>query len=56
MVDVRINDKLFLVDDEPNVLAGYVRHLRKILNVDVAEGRPHVLALIAGQGPYAVVV
>lgn len=56
MAEVRINEKVLLVDDEPNVLAGYLRHLRKGLAVDVAEGGAQALEMIAGQGPYAVVV
>lgn len=56
MADIRINEKVILVDDDPNILAGYLRHLRKGLKVDVAEGGLQALELMAKQGPYAVVV
>jgi response regulator RpfG family c-di-GMP phosphodiesterase len=56
MADIRINEKVILVDDDPNILAGYVRHLRKGLSVDVAQGGAQALEIMAKQGPYAVVV
>jgi response regulator RpfG family c-di-GMP phosphodiesterase len=56
MANIRINEKVILVDDDPNILAGYLRHLRKGLNVDVAQGGAQALELMARQGPYAVVV
>ncbi|MCK9378162.1 MAG: response regulator, partial [Syntrophobacterales bacterium] len=43
-------------DDEPNVLAGYVRHLRRGFNVETASGGPEALQLVQGRPPYAVII
>jgi response regulator RpfG family c-di-GMP phosphodiesterase len=51
-----VPSKVLLVDDEPNVLASYKRHLRKGYDVDVALGGEEALKKTADSGPYAVVV
>ncbi len=49
-------DKILFVDDEPNLLAGIQRQLRKHFAIDTALGGEEGLQLIARQGPYSVVV
>ena len=51
-----MSNKILFVDDEPNVLAGYERNLRKQFSIDTALGGEPGLAMINGQGPYAVIV
>src|SRR6266700_2888600 len=48
--------KVLCVDDESNVLEAYQRNLRKRFTIDTALGGEPALALIASQGPYAVIV
>lgn len=48
-------EKILFVDDEPNVLAGYERQLRKRFEVHTAAGGEQGLAALAA-GPFAVVV
>ncbi|MBA4062983.1 MAG: hypothetical protein C0501_04610 [Isosphaera sp.] len=47
---------VLFVDDEPNVLAGYERQLRKRFAVHTATGGAEGLAALAAGGPFAVVV
>jgi response regulator RpfG family c-di-GMP phosphodiesterase len=51
-----MTEKILLVDDDPNVLQGYKRHLRKVFELEWAVGGEAALQLIAEQGPFAVVV
>ncbi len=51
-----MSEKLLFVDDDANILEAYRRHLRKQFQIDTALGGEEGLALIAGHGPYAVVV
>ena len=51
-----MKERILLVDDEPNVLSGYKRHLRRDYNVFLAEGGPQALSMIASEVPFAVVV
>src|SRR5260221_11607169 len=48
--------KILCVDDEANVLQAYQRNLRKQFSIETALGGEPALALIASQGPYAVIV
>jgi response regulator RpfG family c-di-GMP phosphodiesterase len=48
--------KILCVDDEPNVLQGYKRNLRKDFDIHIAEGGEEGLALIASEGPFAVII
>ena len=48
--------KILLVDDEPNVLQGFKRHLRKAYDLELAVGGEAALETIAEKGPFAVVV
>ncbi len=51
-----MSDKILCVDDDANVRAGFQRQLRKQFTIDTAAGGEEGLAMIHGQGPYAVVV
>lgn len=51
-----MNSKVLFVDDEPNVLAGYQRQMRKLVLVDIAGSGEEALQKIRENGPYAVVM
>jgi response regulator RpfG family c-di-GMP phosphodiesterase len=51
-----MNRKVLLVDDEPRVLDGYRRNLRKQFDIATADGGHAGLVEIETSGPYAVVV
>jgi response regulator RpfG family c-di-GMP phosphodiesterase len=51
-----MNTKILFVDDEPNVLSGFQRKLRKEFPLDIALGGEQGLAMMQEHGPYAVVV
>lgn len=51
-----MKEKILLVDDDPNVLAGYERNLRRYFDVVTATSGAAGLAIIKEQGPFAVVV
>lgn len=51
-----MSSKILFVDDEPNVLDGYQRSLRKRFAIDTALSGDAALALVAQRGPYAVIV
>lgn len=51
-----MRDKVLLVDDDPNILSGYTRNLRKRFTIDTAQGGEEALARIAESGPYAVIL
>lgn len=51
-----MNEKVLFVDDDPNILQGYQRSLRKLLHIDTALGGEEGLAAIAKTGPYAVII
>ncbi len=48
--------RVLFVDDEPEVLAGYRRHLHRDFTVDTADGGDAALRMIAESEPYPVVV
>ncbi len=48
--------KILCVDDEPNILSGYQRSLRKQFQIDIAVGGTEALEKIQQEGPYAVLV
>ncbi|PQO28685.1 HD domain-containing phosphohydrolase [Blastopirellula marina] len=48
--------RVLLVDDEPNILNGYKRHLRKQFEVEVAEGGGQAIQRLDSDEAYAVVV
>ena len=48
--------KVLLVDDEPNILQGFKRHLRKSHDIETAVGGAEALEVIGKKGPFAVVV
>jgi response regulator RpfG family c-di-GMP phosphodiesterase len=51
-----MDEKILIVDDEPNVLEGLQRVLRKEFNVVAAIGGEAGLKAVAEQGPFAVIV
>lgn len=48
--------KILYVDDDLNILDAYRRNLRKLYDVDTAQGGEAGLRTLAANGPYAVVV
>ena len=51
-----MKEKILIVDDEPHVLQGYKRSLRKQFKLDTAPGGKEALEKIEQDGPYAIVV
>lgn len=51
-----MRNRILFVDDDPNMLAGLQRNLRKQFNIDTALGGEQALSMIEEHGPYAVVV
>lgn len=51
-----MTEKILLVDDEPHVLEGYRRQLRRHFVVETACGAQAALTALAQQGPFAVIV
>ncbi len=51
-----MSTKILCVDDEPNILSGYQRSLRKQFEIETALGGAEALAKIEENGPYAVLV
>lgn len=56
MSPAKIEDKILFVDDEPNVLASFLRQLRKKFTLDTALSAKEALKLLEEKGPYAVAV
>ncbi|MEZ6135180.1 MAG: response regulator [Pirellulaceae bacterium] len=48
--------KVLLVDDDPNILEGFKRQLRKTYNIATAVGGAEGLTMLKSEGPFAVVV
>lgn len=48
--------KILCVDDEPNVLTGFQRNLRRQFEIEIAQGGESALALLKQHGPFAVIV
>jgi response regulator RpfG family c-di-GMP phosphodiesterase len=51
-----MTSKILCVDDDPNLLAGLQRNLRKTFDISVATGGDEALALLQKEGPFAVIV
>jgi serine phosphatase RsbU (regulator of sigma subunit) len=51
-----MQDKVLFVDDDPKVLAGIRRQLRKKVPIETVDSGSAGLAVIAARGPFAVVV
>ncbi len=49
-------DRILCVDDDPNILEGYKRQLRKEFELATAVGPEQGLRMVTEQGPFAVVV
>jgi response regulator RpfG family c-di-GMP phosphodiesterase len=52
----RMNQRVLFVDDEPNILEGIQRTLRKQVELQTASSGAEALRLIGESGPFAVVV
>lgn len=51
-----MSEKILFVDDEPNILAGFERQLRKRYELETASSGTQGLATLEARGPFAVVV
>jgi len=51
-----MNEKILLVDDDPNILDGFKRQLRKLYPITTASGGEEGLQAVSEDGPFAVVV
>src|SRR4051812_33879698 len=51
-----MNNKILCVDDDPNILQGYKRALRRDFDIQIAEGGSEALTTIEKEGPFAVIV
>ena len=51
-----MTEKILLVDDDANLLAGFQRNLRQQFHLHTAEGGEMGLQLVADHGPFAVVI
>ncbi len=51
-----MSDRVLLVDDEPRVLDGYRRGLRRRYDVAVADSADKALEMLDAEGPFAVIV
>ena len=51
-----MSEKILFVDDEPDLLAAYQRHLRKAFEIETAEGPERGLEAVTERGPFAVIV
>lgn len=51
-----MDEKILCVDDDPNILQGFKRQLRKKIYIDTALRGEKGLELVKSKGPYAVVV
>lgn len=49
-------DKILLVDDDENILAGYQRNLRKMFQIVTASSGKDALEIIRSSGPFAVIM
>src|ERR1700734_1220655 len=54
--EIFMSAEILFVDDDPGILAGFQRSLRKEFKVDTVEGGAAALALVRSRRPYAVVV
>ena len=51
-----MNNRVLIVDDEPNILAAYKRMLKKTFSIDTAHGSEQGLTKVANSGTFSVVV
>ncbi|TWT94327.1 Hydrogenase transcriptional regulatory protein hupR1 [Neorhodopirellula pilleata] len=51
-----MTEKILLVDDDPNILRGFQRQLRKTFDIHLALGGLDALEILRNEGPFAVVV
>jgi len=51
-----VKPRILLVDDDPLLLAGLMRQLRRQFHIETAPGADEALQMVAGEAPYTVVV
>ena len=51
-----MSQKILLVDDDPNILQGFKRQLRKQFQIETALGGKEGLEAVVKSGPFAVIV
>ena len=51
-----MENRILFVDDDPNILDGYKRQLRKQFSIETAEGGEEGLEAVKNNGPFAVIV
>jgi response regulator RpfG family c-di-GMP phosphodiesterase len=51
-----MDKKVLFVDDDPNVLAGYQRNLRKQFAIDISTQGSEALEMLQKNGPYEVII
>jgi len=51
-----MTERILCVDDDPNILQGFQRALRRQFHIDIALGGEQALQAVISDGPYAVVV
>jgi len=51
-----MTQKILLVDDDPNILQGFKRQLRKRFQIETALGGKEGLEVVVKEGPFAVIV
>lgn len=54
--DKNMNRKILFVDDDPNILQGYKRALRKEFDIHIAEGGREGLNILQAENDFAVIV
>ena len=47
---------ILFIDDEPNILEGYQRQLRKLFTMETAASGAQALEMLSKSGPYAVII
>ncbi len=55
-LEKKVSAKILFVDDDPNILAGFERQLRKTFSVETALGGEEGLAAVSQKGPFSVIV
>ena len=51
-----MNERVLLVDDDPNILAAYKRQFRKLFDIDIADSGEKGLEAVETNEPFAVIV
>jgi response regulator RpfG family c-di-GMP phosphodiesterase len=54
--EIPSQDKVLLVDDDPNILSGYRRVFKKKMNIETAVGAEQAIIRVKRDGPFSVIV